>query len=709
MSNNSPFSQQSDVYQQSFINLYVDDVPFDELSLDMDDDQLDKMLINSLESDREWWNKKPWNLQETDVKNVAFLLGEQLDHKSYLKGDAKYVDNRLLASVRAILAYATGKLAVPSVTPSKSDEIYLKAARNIGAALYQHAMDNKVDIKIRAAVLNLITRKRGFLKLRWDKNAGIQGDIVTEVVNPEDIIIDQTANFLSNPRKIYHRIGSTINEMCIAFPDKEQQILQAYNIQRGTYSQMSKYVYYFECWFTYSDKESGEPKEGVAWFIPEKHLILDKKPNPHWLYFKTKKKEKQANVLFNAPKPFINLNYLNLGKSYIDETCLVEQALPQQEMLNRRGRQIWENADYVNGRWVASKKSFSQEDAQKLVNKGSKTIALVDSDDVNKSFANIASAPLPSYVENTLYDARAEIDKLMSTPDQLTGTEPKSKNNTLGQDMMIKQQAGALQDDLVRSIADSMGNYYLLLLQMMRVYYTDDYWFQTKGGDGKYEFIMLNGNLIDSNVKVGIEVDSTLPLDKQLIRNTSLALWNAGNAIDYRTLMEDLGLPNPEVRTQRYINSVTDPVKYLSSLDLRDINTDAESDIQLLLAGKTPEERDDYKQAYFDYFNKVIASNRFQKMKPVDQQKIMNFLMVIQHAMVQSLQLQEAMQPPVPTDPLTGQAAQTVATGQMPQGQPQVDPNIQGGQASNVPNVINEMPPIPPQQSINTNPPAPTM
>ena len=704
----SPFQQQSNAYTDSFTNLYTDDLPFDELCLDLTDPQLDKMLINSLESDKAYWNRKPWKLQDTDIKNVEFLLGEQLNHKDFLKSDVKYVDNRLLASVRAILAYVTGQLAVPSVVPSKSDEIYLKAARDIGSALYQHALDNKVDIKVRAAVLNLISRKRGYLKLRWCEDAGMQGDIITEVVNPEDIVIDQTAGFLDNPRKIYHRVGCTIDELCGKFPDKKDEILQSYSIQRGTHSQLSKYVTHWECWFTYTgkdDKGNNVPKEGVAWFIPEKHIILDKKPNPNWLYFATKKKEKQANVLFTAPKPFVNFNYINLGKSYIDETCLVEQAMPQQEMLNRRGRQIWENADYVNGRWVANKNAFSQEDAQKLVNKGSKTVALVDSDDVSKAFANVASAPLPSYVENTLYDARAEIDKIMGTPDQFSGTDPKSKNKTLGQDMMIKQQAGALQDDLVRSIANGMESYYKLLLQMMRVYYTDDYWFQTKGGDGKYQFIMLNGNKIDSNVKVGIEVDSTLPLDKQLIRNTAMALWSAGQAIDYRSLMEDLGLPNPEVRTERYLRSKTDPVGFLNSVEMSQIDTDAESDIQLLLAGREPEERDDYPQPYFDYYNKVMASNRFQKMDIKDQQKITAFLMVIQHAAMQSLNLQESVAPPE-IDPMTGQPVAPQVPGQIP-GQPPMPPG--GQQTPNIPNAVNEAPPTPPAPVVNQNPVPPGM
>ena len=668
--NNSPFAQQSDSYRESFTNLYLDDLPFDELSLDLTDAQLDKMLVNSLESDKAYWNGKPWKLQETDIKNVEYLLGEQINQKDYLKTDARYVDNRLLTSVRAILAYVTGQLAAPSVVPSKSDEIYLKAARNIGSALYQHALDNKVDTKIRAAVLNLVSRKRGYLKLRWDDNAGIQGDIVTEVVNPEDIIIDQTAGFLDNPKKIYHRVGCTIDELCAKFPDKHDEIFTAYNIQRGTTSQLSKYVYHFECWFTYTDKTTYEPKEGVCWFIPDKHLILDKKPNPNWLYFKTKKKEKQANVLFHAPKPFVNLNYINLGKSFIDETCLVEQAMPQQEMLNRRGRQIWENADYVNGRWVASKKAFSQEDAQKLVNKGAKTVALVDSEDVGKSFMNVASAALPAYVENTMYDARSEIDKIMGTPDQFSGSQPNRKN-TLGQDLMVKQQAGALQDDLVRAVASGMEDYYKLLLQMMRVYYTDDYWFQFKGNDGKYEFIMLNGNLIDSNVRVGVQVDSTLPLDKQMIRNTAMTLWNSGRAIDHRSLMEDLGLPNPEVRTERYLKATLDPLNFLRSIEVSQIDTDAEADIQLLLAGKTPDERDDYSSDYINYFNRVVASNRFQKMKDNDKQRITGFLMIVQHVAQTSANLQgsilddagivnDPMAPPVPktTIHIAGQIGQ---------------------------------------------------
>lgn len=646
MSITNPFAQTEDIYEEAFTQTQVGDTEFAELDLIMSDDDLQKLVVLSLEADRSHWNKKPWQLEETDLTNTSFLLGDQLNDKDYLKADAgsKIVDNRLFSSTRAILSYATGQLAKPEITPSKSDEIYLKSARDIGSALYQHSADEQVDFKVRAAVMNLVSRKRGYLKLRWNPDIGLNGDIVTEVCNPEDIIICRYAGYLQNPAKIYHRIRCTVSELCARFPDKQQQIQDAFAVRRGVYSQMSKMITYFECWFTYTDTD-GHAKEGVCWFISEKKLILDKMPNPNWVYMKTHKKEMQANVMSSAPKPFVVFNYINTGHSYIDETCLIEQARPLQVALNKRLRQVSDNADYVNGRWVASKKAFSQEDARNLINKGARTVAMVDREDVSNALVNVAPNQLDAWVENTIYDYRNEIDGMMGTPSQFKGAQPTS-TDTLGRDLLLKQQAGALQDDLVRSISMAMENYYQIKLQMMRVYYTDDYWFQTKGGDGKYEFILLNGDKLDSNVKVGVQVDSTLPLDKPGIRSMAMELWQAGQAIDYKSLMEDLGLPNPDVRAERYLKSRIDPINFLKSVEVGQINSEAETDIQLLIAGKTPEERDNYDEHYFNYYNKVVASNRFAKLQgenPKAAQRITMFLIAIQHAMMQSLNISESM------------------------------------------------------------------
>lgn len=659
-------------YTERFESLYLSPEDYESFQLALPDDKLKQMLVTSLNNNRAHWNQAPWNLEQIDKENVAYFLGDQLNETEYVARDIRYKDNRLFTGVRAILSYATGQLAKPELTPSKSDKVYLKGARDLQMALYQHSLDEKADRKFRAATMNLVIRKRGYLKLRWDPNAGLDGDVVTEVCNPEDIIIDRNAKYLDNPNVIYHRLRCSVDELCMKFPDKTDEIKKAFGIVQGRFTQMSRYVTYFEAWFTYIDKN--KPKEGVCWFIPDVDIILDKQPNPNWIYTGSDKKDKETNLLSCPPKPFVSMNYINMGESYIDETSLFEQAKSQQEMINRRGRQIMENADYVNGRWVASKDAFNEEDAQKLVNKGPRTVALASGQDISKALINVGAQEMSQYAVNTLYDARSEVDNILGTPAQFRGAQPQQQD-TATRDLMVKQQAGALQDDLVLAVSDAAETYYKIKLQMFRAFFDEDHWFTCKGGDGKYVYIMLNGNNIDANVKIGVQTDSMLPLDKNQLRSTAMDLWQAGNAIDYLTLMEDLGLPDPEVRTERYLKQQLDPQGYLKSVELNQIDTDAEADIQLIIDGKEPEERDNYSADYLNYFSGVMASNRFAKLDQKMQTQLTEYLMAIQHIANNSANLQALLLDEADMLPLGGAAPQT--PGQVP-GQPPLNPMAQG-------------------------------
>lgn len=664
-------------YEQRLSQLNLPDEDYEIFNLEMSDDRLLKMLVDSLHSNRQHWNKAPWKLEETDKDNMRFLLGEQVKKSEFQDEESEFVDNRLFAATRAILSYATGQLAVPELTPSRNDKTHIAMARSMQMALYQHSLDEKVEQKVRAAVLNLIVRKRGFLKQRYDPHAGAYGDIITEVVSPEDIIIDRNAKFMDNPNVIYQRLRCSVDELCVKFPKKEKEIKQSFSIKQGRYTQMSRLVTYFEAWFTYLDTK-GVPREGVCWFLPDNNIILDKMPNPNWIYTGDDKEDKQQNVTANPPKPYTSFNYLNLGHSFIDETSLFDQAKPQQIVLNKRGKQILLNADYVNGRWVYSTKALSDEDAARIVNKGPTTMAGVDSEDVNKAIANIQSAQLPPWVYNTMLDARNEIDTMMGTPAVFRGEQPSSQD-TLGRDLMVKQQAGALQDDLVRCVQSGMEGYYKLKLQMMRVYYTDDYWFQAKGGDGKFDFVMLNGDNIDANVRIGVQVDSTLPLDKERIRATAMELAKAGR-IDDLTLFEDLGLPDPEIRAERLMRSRIDPIGYMDSIATSLDNTDAEIDIRMVLADKEPEERDTYDEGYMSYINGFLESNRFEKIKERDAaaaQRLISFITVIQDKANRTANLQALNQSGML--PLEQQAPPGAAPGMDPGMSPEAPPGADPG------------------------------
>lgn len=604
----------------------------EELNLDISDDELVRRVVKTLQSNIDHWEQVPWQLTRTDRENINYLLGDQLDEKYLLPHQARYVDNRLHASVRAILAYTTGQQAKPELIPSKTDDKSKRVASSMESFLYQHALDHEANGEMRLAVKNLITRKRGCVKLRFDKDYGPYGDICSENVDVADIVVGKYSIYGKEAEIYYQKQKCSVDELISNYPDKEAEIFEAFGYKRGTNSQMSRVVTYWECWFTYWDSK-GKECEGVCWFLPNTDFILDKMPNPNWIPTGSDKNQKLINLTPKPIKPYIWLNYLNTGRSFIDETCLLDQAIPMQNILNKRGRQIVENADYANPRTLIDKRVMDESDAKKFVNKHPKTIGLVDTtetgNDIMKAVMQIPGQMLPSFVFEDKIDARSEIDVMMGTPSQFRGEQSQTANPTLGQDLLVKNQASALQDDLVDVVNKGWREYYLKLIQMCIVYLDDDYWVMTKGKDGDYVQISLHSENVDTNVRVSVQVDSTLPLDKQSQRATAIQLAQMPGRIDNQSLYEMLGLPDPDILAERTARSIIDPLGYISSLEQKMFNSEAETDIGLIVAGKIPDERDDYSEDYLNYWNLFMTTNRYmmiQQKTPDIATKLQNFL-----------------------------------------------------------------------------------
>lgn len=601
-------SQQAETDEQ--INIF---------DLSQDDAVLQKNLVDTLDQNKSHWNKEPFNLEQTDETNMKYLWGDQLDQKKIKsRHGTPYIDNRLFSSTRAVLAYVSARVATPEVTPSDSSHVSVKLAEDLGQALQQHGIDNDLDQLVKIATKNLVTRKRGYLKLRFDPNQGPYGDIVVEVVDPSDVIIDRHAKYMDDPRVIYFKQEMSLEDLLAKFPDKEKEISLALDGDTDS----SRMITIYEAWFIYFDE--GKKRQGLAWFMKQDKLILGKMENPNWIYTGDETQDRIVNLTTEPIKPLIQFNYFNSGRSYIDETCLLDQARPQQDLLNKRGKQIWENADYQNGRVIANKNIMDESDANKFLNKHPKTIMLVDSEDLNRDVKVVQANPMPSYVYDTLLDARNEIDQLMGTPNIFRGQTQRDAD-TLGENIMIKEQAGALQDDLARSVDEAMGKYYKYLLQMMKVYYTEDHWFHIKGADGKFASIMLNSDNIDSNVKLSVQAGSTLPSNKTELRNIYLQLAEIGKISDV-DLLKGLELPDAEKMAERLIKQQADPGAYLT--DVRDIrfSRNANVDIEMLLAGKQPEDRDEYDESYIEHLNNFLMSNRFAKLTQEQKQAVVGFI-----------------------------------------------------------------------------------
>lgn len=650
-------------YMDDLTSLYTPEEEYAGLDLAMPDDKLGRQLRDSLTKSRQHWNEFPWRLEQTDKRAVQFLFpqyGATADPNNLLarltKEDEERDDNVLFESWRAILSYATGQLGVPELTPSRSDDQAKRTAANMGKVLYQHSLDEDVEFKVRSMAGNVIDRKRGFLKVRWD---GELEDIITDVVAPEDLIIDRFAGFMTDPNAIHHRMHASVDELCSKYSKQATKIYQLFGINKGVYTQMSKMVPYFETWFSYVD--AGHKKhQGVAtWLESPSFLMLDKMLNPNWIYTGSNDKDKQQNFLKFPPKPFVGINYLNTGKSAIDETCLFEQAIGTQKQLNARNNQWHKNIDLVNGRWLYDKTKMEEAEATRFVNKGGKSLLGVDPKGAGLSTAMeyLGANALGPEVYESIADLRQRIKDKMGTPNQFQGQDS-GKQNTLGHDLLVKQQAGSLQDDFVHSIQKMYGNYYSLKLQLFLVNFTEDRTFMVKSKGSDHTEITLGPDTFDSNVKVGVKADSTLPLDKASIRQTSANLLSA-NKIDLLNAYRDLGYPDAEERAEATLRSQLDPMGYLNSVVQGIEQDDARDDIDAVINGKDPKERDSYDQKYLDAYNLFLTTNEFAKLNVKVKKDIVAHLALVQHIASQQASLQEAMlddagiseapiQPPMP-------------------------------------------------------------
>lgn len=240
-----------------------------------------------------------------------------------------------------------------------------------------------------------------------------------------------------------------------------------------------------------------------------------------------------ANILDFPEPPFIPINYLNDGTSYIDLTSMVEQAAPLQRVLDRRGFQIMENAEMAGSGMIFNTQMITKDDISKLVGAPDEKVGVKG--DVRSAFQRIPPPSLPNYVIEDKIDARNEIDNIFATHDVTRGE--KSGNVTLGQDKMQIGQDYNRMEDIARAVERMATKYYRYLVQMMKVYYTEDHYFRAVGEDGQFDFIVMRGDLIEDGIDISVQTGSTMPIQKDQQNKTVGELATIG-MIDPLTVLK---------------------------------------------------------------------------------------------------------------------------------------------------------------------------
>jgi hypothetical protein len=590
------------------------------LTLDIPDTDIIRNLNARIEDSRTYWDlPEGYNLRESRNENMRLFLGKQIDVSHLYRFQVPYVENEIFLALETIVSYLTTQNSQPEVYPAQDSDRSKLLAIDLEKALMAHSERFQLNRLVETCVRNLFTKRLGCIYFHFDKHYGKNGEIIPIAVDPEHLILDKNATLGSNPAFICHLLKYSVEELIFEYPDKKDDIYKALGIVRGTPKQMTQEVAIRRVWLTHYDK--GKPVEACVTYFGK--TVLAKYKNPNWLY-------NSENFLEMPEKPFIFLNYINDGNHLIDMTTPVEQAANMQNILNKRGRQIMENADKANGVLIISTDSgLTKDDAQNLTgDPNQKLIIKTNGQHVSDLVYQVPPHQLPSYVMDDKLDQRMTVLNLMGTPTEFTGAdsnEPGSSEKTLGQSMMAKNQASGRQDLVGRSIDRFMDHYYNFLTQMMVTWYNENHYFVYNGGDGEFDYITMKRNLIEDGIAVTVKSGTTLPFDKQRQEAIALQLAKMG-MIDPYNLFKDLHMDNPQKRYDSWFKWKTDPSSLSRNVDDAMSESSAYVDYVEIMNGKEAKPRDDASQEHILTHRKQMLTDDFLKAKRSIQNKLLTHI-----------------------------------------------------------------------------------
>lgn len=615
------------------------------LALDVPDKELIENFKRWENDAKSYWNDpNGFNLEARRKKNERYYKGIQLDESKLYSYQIPYVQNELFIATETITAYTTSSDPSAEVLPEDDSTQSRVMAEDLEWGLNVHSEKFKLGEKIEKVERSMYLKYVGIMKLYWDETAQ---DIVPRVVDPENIVVDKGCRLGENPLFICETCTATVQQIFNLFPDKKDAFMREIGRVRSS-SKLENSVYaYKEVWFTEITDE-GET-ECVAWYIG--NLLLDKKKNPNYLY--DEDGVQLTNFLPRPMKPYVFFNYMNSGAHLVDETTPFEQAIPLQDALNKRGRQIMENADTANSILVFKSGSISSDEAENITRDPNQILLLQTQGDqpISSAFGEITPHLLPNYVINDKQDIKNAIHSIMGTPSQFRGdSNSDSTTNTLGEAQIVQSQASGRQDAIIRSLERGLDDYYKLLVQMMKVWYKDPKKFACRDNDGKFVLVELSRERIPDVAWVKVEHGTTQKKNKQRDEQVAMNLAQLG-LIDPYNLFKDLGMKNADQRYDTLVKFKMSPDSLTTELRSEMQNRQAYIDFACIMNGEDVKGHDDVDAEHILAHRQQITTDRFLYADQERQKAMVNHIQEEVFLLSQRVKLQEASMQGLLLDP----------------------------------------------------------
>ncbi len=522
------------------------------LKVTMPDDELIRQINKDMQSAMPLYSK----MKAIQDENEKYYLGEQID-KNKFDYEIPTAENLLYMATETIISIVNSNRKEPIVLASQntdeSRDLASKTQTFLSWKWGYEGMNTKYGQWIRHAMLYRI----GVLKVRFDEDLD---DFEINLIRPQRIMIDADATNEYDAKFIIEFKKDTLDNLEKMFPKAKQKLTETYGEMKGSI------IEYLEYW----TNEFVVHKAG--------DIILDKKKNPTWnwdekgrkesldklkeRWAKKVKEEKLKNLLlnyFNEPqKPYVILSLKNLGHNIYANTSDFEQGKVVQDIINKRKRLIDKAAVKAMGREVYSGSYISKEEVKKAALNPNAPM-FIESGRASDAVTYVAPAPISPVVFDDLMESKLALDNIMGTHGTTRG-ERGAQETATGRTILREGDFGRI--DLSVKIADEkLELLYGWMMQMAKVYYTDQHFIKILGRESAVEYLEFSGDDIEDGQEVLVKSEITSDKSTQrenLMRGLEAVLT------DPLSFFEAFDDPNPKEKARRLIFYTTDPKLYLA-------------------------------------------------------------------------------------------------------------------------------------------------
>ena len=531
-----------------------------ELELSMDDEE----LVDLAKQWKKNWEPYQSQISKLQTDNENYWLGQQ-----FRAGEAKksLVDNLIFEALETFLPIATRPRADPTVESDGTEEGKVLADRV--RKMLIHITDTlSYNLILKQTARYWALYLLGAIKVGWSEKSK---ELSCVAVRPQKLILDPQATIEQGEYTGYYigeYLKDTAGDLIKRFPAKSTVIKEKAKNKLGTT------LSYIQWW----------TDEYLFWALEDE--VLAKSKNPHWNY--DTKQQSPVDEMGNVPadpatglpqqitvrgknhfafpqKPYRFLSVFNLGKQPHDETNLIQQNLPLQDLVNKRLEQIDKNADNTNNGLALSGDAFTEEQAKKAASARRKGGALwVPTGKISDAVQDLPSVPLPNFLYESLIDYRNEIRNIFGT----RGSTPQGAINeqTVRGKMMIKgadtDRTGGGISTYLEQLSDGVLNWFV---QLMYVYYDEPHTASVIGRERATEYISLINSDFTTKLLVGVKDGSMIPHDPASERNEAVELMTTGN-LDPITFFDKLEFPNPREAAKNLFLWKADPIQLFPDL-----------------------------------------------------------------------------------------------------------------------------------------------